>query len=62
MTFVPNVTYRLFQPFMKVENKWMNITNSSIKLAISKTGIATKLAEFESGLHFTFHHSMTDGT
>ena len=62
VTFIPNVNYRPFQPFTKVENTWRNIPHSSIKMTNSETEYSPKLAEFESGLHLTFHHCMTDGT
>ena len=62
VTFIPNVTYEPFQTFINVENTWVNIPHSSVKLANFDTEISTKRAEFESALHFTFHHSMTDGT
>ena len=62
VTFVPNMNHRPFQPFRKVKSKWLNIPHSSVKLVNVDTDISTKRAEFESGLHFTFHHCMTDGT
>ena len=62
LSFIPNVTYAAFQPFLKEGNKWTNRHYMDHNLTTSISDDKPQDGETESVLVFSIHHGVADGT
>ena len=61
LSFIPNITYAAFQPFLKEGNKWTNRPFTDHNLT-SISDEKSQVVKTESVLAFSVHHGVADGT